>query len=735
MSSPPPPPPNPPPEIADTTFTLISAIIVSIIPTVVILILWQVARGRKFTEITYKPKKLLQEEKRTSEDESLVVAEITPPNPGLIGIFKQMWSMPEEEFVSQAGLDAAVFVRIMSFSVKLFSAYCIVGVVIAIINVTDDNLGGNADSWNNAITMANIEEESSRMWLHAISAWVYTAIWGFLLIKFHREVLALRNKNMSNSAGVDAYSVLVQEIPKEQKDIEGYFRKMYGSLVTQVVSVEPGIAKVDSVYNNAKSSMEKIENFIAHKAEIEADPSNQKEAEKLPKIEEKLAKEHATFSALKIKLIAEQHAARERKRANGSKCAFVTFTTRAAAASATRTLCHLDASQYVIRPAGKPTEVLWGTGNVEKGFWEVKIRTALAAAVVVFMVFFNAIPIAAIQLFVNEVPKHLPGWLEGVASGFIGGLGLVIFLAILPPVFRLITKMSGIAFVREQDRGVSHKYFTFLLFCVFLGSAVTSAITENWEQIVDDKNIDVVTTAIGNSVPTSSDYFISFVLIKTLIGWPVMLLDPVKIIVTQLKLKILAKTAKAKAAVWAPEPIKYDILGPTQLLVFTIGMAFSTIAPIALVFVVLYFAFGMVVFRYKTLFVFQPIYESEGQMWPHYTRRMFWGVLLYQVVLSLVMAAKKGPATAIMFPLIICTIVFNKLTTDKFKPAYQVIPRDVSCELDLEESLEVETDETKSPYFPPCMRDVGYLVPAGSAEPDAFTGGSGKGGGEEYPRL
>lgn len=144
--------------------------------------------------------------------------------------------------------------------------------------------------------------------------------------------------------------------------------------------------------------------------------------------------------------------------------AFVTFKSRRSQALATQALDHHDTTVWHVTGAPSPGGVLWP--SLGRRAWERTLRFwGVWVAFVALMLLF-LIPVAAIQKWVGVVgdviPKRGPFKLvSGLVGGMLPPLVLVIFIALMPPILRLMGKIQGARSVSELDHGVITKFFIF----------------------------------------------------------------------------------------------------------------------------------------------------------------------------------------------------------------------------------------------------------------------------------
>lgn len=83
------------------------------------------------------------------------------------------------------------------------------------------------------------------------------------------------------------------------------------------------------------------------------------------------------------------------------------------------------------------------------------------------------------------------------------------------------------------------------------------------------------------------------------VGYGLELSRVIPLAIYHVKKKFLCKTEKELQDAWAPGSFQYETLVPTDILILMISVAYSVIAPLILVFAILYFAIGYVILRHQ----------------------------------------------------------------------------------------------------------------------------------------
>ncbi len=98
------------------------------------------------------------------------------------------------------------------------------------------------------------------------------------------------------------------------------------------------------------------------------------------------------------------------------------------------------------------------------------------------------------------------------------------------------------------------------------------------------------------------------------IGYGLNLSRVVPLVIYHLKRKYLCKTEKEIQAAWAPGSLSYHTNVPNDMLIMTLALCYSVIAPLILVFAILYFLIGWLIVRNQVSFFpdFAIVHVLEG---------------------------------------------------------------------------------------------------------------------------
>lgn len=245
------------------------------------------------------------------------------------------------------------------------------------------------------------------------------------------------------------------------------------------------------------------------------------------------------------------------------------------------------------------------------------------------------------------------------------------------------------------DREIAGLFFLWDVLNIFVGGMLGGTIFSRLTDMV--KGTVSIVEVLGRAVPASSNFFISYVVLRAffLVPYQLMLPHPgvwqylirwehrkfilscelgkiqgaeranilcihivciqdslclyrnpgkwhVFFFVSRLAGGIKPRTARAKTMVWKPRSVRYGREYGIFMLVYVITLVYAVIAPIIIPLSLVYFCMSWVVWRYQVLYVFVRKYEGGGQMWPFVFNRILVILWLFQVFTSCILTMKKA---------------------------------------------------------------------------------------------
>jgi hypothetical protein len=264
-------------------------------------------------------------------------------------------------------------------------------------------------------------------------------------------------------------------------------------------------------------------------------------------------------------------------------------------------------------------------------------------------------------------------------------------MLIIPNLLMALCRFEGIEATSWQQRSLLNKYFLFLIVNFFIVNAIAGSLFPIIAEIASHPTN--LLYLLGKSIPAVAPFFINFIMLRSLTGFPLQVTRIVPMIVGIFSLHFRSLTQRIRKGIKLPPTINYGETYPEHLLIFTVGITYAVIAPIILPFVLLYFLLGYIASLNEALYIYTPSYESGGLFWPLVFRRMISSMIISQLALLGFFALKEsGSASAIMLPLPSLTWLYYKYICSAYTDKGMYLPVMQAAEVDklLSEKLENE---------------------------------------------
>ena len=376
--------------------------------------------------------------------------------------------------------------------------------------------------------------------------------------------------------------------------------------------------------------------------------------------------------------------------------AFIQFNHQVAAHMACQAVSHHIPNQMAPRLIEiSPDDVIWE--NMSLTWFERYIRTFLVWILIIGLIIGWAFPVTFTGL-VSQVDYlantynwlrwllKAPSWVLAVIKGVLPAALLGLLLLLLPITLRFLAKQQGVQTGNLLELAVQDFYFVFLFVQVFLIVSISSGITTTLQKITN--NPQNVPSILAANLPKASNYFFSYLLLQaltvsagalaqlgSLVGWFVLA-------------RINDSTARQK---WARQlnlpTTKWGTFFPVYSNLAAIGLIYSVISPLILVFNIVTFGLFWIVYRYNTLYVTKFRHDTGGLLFPKAINHLFTGLYVMELCLiGLFFLVQKADATGhaygtpckgqaiIMIVVLILTIGYQWLLNRAFSPLFQYLP-------------------------------------------------------------
>ncbi|KAG4926471.1 hypothetical protein JHK85_052957 [Glycine max] len=596
------------------------------------------------------------------------------PNAGWV---RQAWQPSEEDFLSNSGLDAFVFMRIFIFSLKVFSFGGIIGTFILLpINYMGSQLSDDSDFQHKSLdsfSISNVNNGSNRLWVHFSAAYIFTGIVCYLL---YYEYLYLSSKRItyfySSKPQPQQFTLLVRGIPVLpgstcHDTVERFFQEYHPSTYLSH-SVVRRTNKLQSLVNDA----DKLYKKLTHLKQKNDAPERQRRdgclglfgrkvdtldhyERSLGDIEDNVRMEQSSLEAKEL------------------QAAFVSFKTRFGAAIALHIQESVNPTEWITEKAPEPHDVYWPfftVSFIKRWISKLVVYVACAFITVLFL-----IPVAIVQglTHLDQLEMWFP-FLKGilrlsivsqVITGYLPSLILQLFLSFVPPTMIMLSSLQGYISWSQIQKSACTKVLWFTIWNIFFANVLSGSALYRVNVFLEPKEIPRI---LAEAVPSQASFFIAYVVTS---GWTAIASELFRL--TTLLSNFISRTfCRNNDDDFEPPLIPYHSEIPRIRLFGVLGVTYFILAPLILPFLLIYFCLGYIIFRNQLLKVYVPKYETGGEFWPTVHSSTIFSLILMHIIAIGLFGLKKLPlASILILPLPILTLLFNEYCQKRFFPIFK----------------------------------------------------------------
>ncbi|KIX08310.1 uncharacterized protein Z518_02966 [Rhinocladiella mackenziei CBS 650.93] len=373
--------------------------------------------------------------------------------------------------------------------------------------------------------------------------------------------------------------------------------------------------------------------------------------------------------------------------------AFVQFNHQVAAHMACQALSHHIPKQMAPRLVEiDPNDVIWD--NMSIPWWSAYIRTGGVITTVTGMIILWAIPVAFTSALsqLETAAKtwtwlhwvlDIPPWFRSVLQGVLPAalLGLLMFL--LPLILRFLVRLQGTQSGMLIELSVQKYYFCFLFVQLFLVVSIASALTQFFALFTSVDGWTSVPSLLGTNIPKASNYFFSYMLLQALSVSAGALLQVGSLIGWFILAPLLDSTARSKFKRHTQlSDVQWGTFFPVYTNLACIGLIYSVISPLILLFNIITFTLFWFTYRYNTLYVTRFTRDTGGLLYPNAINYTFVGLYVMEIALIGMFflvrdqngdVACTGQAVG-MIVIFILTAGYQLLLNNAFSPLFRYLP-------------------------------------------------------------
>lgn len=688
---------------------------------VLLLSLYSVLTKQPGNVYVYAPRGLAEERAKREGPFSL---ERLVPSPGWI---LRAWRLSEDEFLSAAGFDAFVFMRIFIFSVRIFSIAGIIGIFVLLpLNYTGNQLrtADWSDISNQSLdlfTIANVKDNSKRLWVHFCAVYLISGAACCLLYLEYKGIAEKRFSYFNSSPPQpNHFTILVRGIPKSDQrsmseTVEEFFTLYHPSTYLSHQMVYHS-SRVLSLMNEAEKLYKRILHLrnkprLQRKSHREGflglfgakvDPVDLY-TKKLEDVGENLKLEQSTLYQNQKELPA----------------AFVSFRSCYGAATASRIVQSSNPMLWVTEPAPEPRDIYWPF--LSAPYIQLWISKFVVVVAVFFLTILFLLPVTLVQgltqlteleAFLPFLKKVLKITIVGdIVTGYLPSLILQMFLFIVPPIMMLFAAMRGYISNGAKMKSACIMMLYFTIWNVFFATVLSGSVISQINTFIS--NPKDIPRQLAVAVPGQATFFIAYVLTS---GWTGLSLEIARLfpLITYFLTRHCCCKATDDADCAPLFPYHRDI--PKVLLFGLLGFTYSLLAPLIMPFLLVYFFVGYIFYRNQLLKVYSPRFETAGQFWPIVHNCTIFSLVFMQIIAIGIFGVKKLPfASGWVIPMTVITLLFNDYCRKHFLPIFNRYPAEILIKKDREDERNPQMmasflDSLVNAYRDPALEPVQYSL-------------------------
>jgi len=367
-------------------------------------------------------------------------------------------------------------------------------------------------------------------------------------------------------------------------------------------------------------------------------------------------------------------------------------------------LSAVTASDFTVVPAPTAENAHWGNlGAYSRR--ELQTRGIITFLLIGFLILFFLIPVTFVQglTSLSSLEENF-SWLKPIleipavkafVEGSLPSLILSVFVSLIPVFFELIgTFIEGPYRLSDIFLDVARRYTLFMIVNVFFGSVIAGSVIGSINDFIDDPAS--IAQTLGEAIPSTSLFFMNFLLIRGLTNAGMELSQPVPVVMYYLTTRFLADSEKQRERIWKLRQAESHRLFGEHSLVFLVGIVFSTIAPFTLVVTFVYFVIFWAVMKINLTLSFAPLIESGGEYWDYVRNRTIVYLAIYHLVMIGLLGLKEAAWEAVVtiIPLVVTPLFNHFILYRRFSPHADKIVKNAKSAVASRRSVQISRGET-----------------------------------------
>ena len=455
-------------------------------------------------------------------------------------------SASDETLKAVAGTDAYMLSRFFYVCFRLFGVCALLGCVLVPIH-WKANQANNDDRQSltdfDMISIAAVQDGSNLLLLHALFVWIIHCTALVLLYQEWTEFVHVRHEHFSQLLQEDkGRTLLVEYIPHNTRTdvaLKQYFSRLYPRSFDSIY-LPKDLTKLARMIQRREAALIALERSWAEWIATGRRPTVSTAHsiltyccnKKVDAITTQMRRVHRLNERVQLEL----------ERAPARKpllSAFVTFNSAVVAHTAAQVETNDQPFEYCSQIAPLPADVYWPA--LGKSHRAKFLRSIIINILIALLLVFWSVPITfinslsnltqlAIRFPVLSFVLSLPPRLLSLLQGYAPALALMLIMLIIPYALQYLTYILCIISYSAQQEIILHFYFLFQIFNFFVVNTLAGSLLPVIASLAGHP-IDVV-FLLADSIPSVAPFFINFIMLRSLTGFPLQLLQISSLIYT-----------------------------------------------------------------------------------------------------------------------------------------------------------------------------------------------------------
>ncbi|RHN44308.1 putative calcium-dependent channel, 7TM region phosphate [Medicago truncatula] len=658
------------------------------------------------------------------------------------GWVRRAWEPSDDEFISTAGLDAFVFIRIFVFSLKVFAFAGIVGTIFLLpVNYMGTQICDDSESQKTSLdsfSISNVNNGSHRLWIHFSAVYIFTGVvcillyyvsyfcsnfpstcfkifWSLNLYASEYEYIASKRIACFYSSKPEPrqFSILVRGIPVPpgctcSEAVEQFFMEYHPSayhshsVVRRSSKLQILVTDTDRLYKRLTQLKDKENSPQRHRRDGFLGLFGQK-VDLLDHYEKKLGD-----IADNVRIEQSALAGKE------VPAAFVSFKSRFGAAIALNSQPGVNPTHWITEPAPEPHDVYWPFFSVtfiRRWISRLAVFVACIALTILFL-----IPVAVVQglTHLDQLETMFPPLrsilrltlVSQVITGYLPIQILQLFLSFVPAIMIFLSSLQGYISWSQIQKSACTKVLWFTIWNIFFANVLSGSALYRLNYFLEPKEFPRV---LAEAVPAQASFFMAYIVA---FGWTNIASELFQLIPLSYNYVNRYFGGNFSDDFEAPSIPYYSEI-PRILFFGLLGVTYFILAPLILPFILVYFCLGYIIYRNQLLYVYVQKFETGGEFWPIVHNCTIFSMVLMHIIVIGIFGLKELPiASGFTLPLPIVTLLFNEYCQKRFIPIFNAYPAECLIKKDRADQNDPNMsefyDKLTNAYNDPALMPIKY---------------------------